>query len=352
MSVISPSSSLTSVEDMNAAVARRHIGPSKKRFSHAQTMMLENMYKHNSRPSRQERETLSKAGQIDIKSVTIWFQNKRQSERKVARAALEGSHHQQQQQRERRGSGHKRKHSSSPGSHHSSASRLTPVSPRHVPLPPTPPVVFSSSFPPAIRPSLEQVASRSELAQSPSEPQTPRKRDPRMPIWECMPASPPIPVESPPAREFVEFGKLKRSITLEWACARRRMAEKEGGATMPDEEEEEDDEVDRIMQEKARAKAQPAHRQPHHTHTRGGSASIPTQTKRKLERSMTWDMGDVRRSAKRANNSTPLVPSGLRRTESHSHHHHPTTPATPEDDDDIMRAALALCGLGRGRGEA
>ena len=177
-----------------------------------------------------------------------------------------------------------------------------------------------------------------------------------MAIWECMPASPPDPVMSPPAREYVEFGKLKRTITLEWACARRRMAEKEGGANVVDEEEEEDDEVDKIMQE-ARAKAeamngvrsQPSHLHLHHLHKRGGSSDAPMQAKRKLERSMSWDTGDVRRSVKRANNSTPLVPSGLRRTESHSHH--PSMPNATLEDDDIMRAALALCGLGRGRGE-
>ncbi|KAL0570278.1 hypothetical protein V5O48_011689 [Marasmius crinis-equi] len=348
MSSISPSSSLTSVEDVDAA-PRRHL--SKKRFSNVQTMMLENMYKHNSRPSRQERETLSKAGQIDMKTVTIWFQNKRQSERKVARAVNEGRHHQQRERE--RGGGHKRKRSSL-GAHSSSASLSSSVSPRLVPLPAgnSSPLTPSSSFPPSARPSLERVASRSELAQP--VPQTPRKseRDPRIPIWDCMPSSPPHPVDSPPARDFVEFGKFRRTITLEWACARRRLAEKEGGAVNVDEEEEEDDEVDRIMLEKAMEKAGKAM----HTHRlqkQHGGGSIPAHTRKRLERSATWDTGDARKSVTPSNTTASMIPSGLRRSDSYSYHHpmtaHTNTNTTPEDDDDVMRAALALCGLGRGR---
>ncbi|KAG7091257.1 hypothetical protein E1B28_010306 [Marasmius oreades] len=300
---VSRSSSLTSVasDDAQADAARSR----RKRFSNVQTMILENMYRHNSRPSRQERETLSKAGQIDVKSVTIWFQNKRQLERKSASHRVEGKLHH-----------HSKRHSDN--SRHSHSRPRSPVS-----RSPSLPVPLSSSFPPTVRPSLERVASRSELA-LPPEPQTP-KRSPctvtgrgNLPIWECMPSSPPGPLESPPARDFVEFGKLKRSITLEWACARRRMAEKEGGARAVGEEEEEGDEVDRIMSEKARAKM----------------FNLPS--KRRLERSVTWTMGDVRKV------SAIREPSSLRRSESYNQQ---------QDDDDVMRAALVLCGLGRGHGD-
>ncbi|KAF9256750.1 hypothetical protein L218DRAFT_1081220 [Marasmius fiardii PR-910] len=302
---ISRSSSLTSVasDDADAARSRR------KRFSNVQTMMLENMYRHNPRPSRQERETLSKAGQLDIKSVTIWFQNKRQSERKSVSHRVEGN----QLPNQRRTSSGSSRHSRSP-----------PVDQRSRSLP----VPLSSSFPPAVRPSLERVASRSELTQPP-EPQTPKRRlctatgQNNLPLWECMPSSPPLPLESPPPRDFVEFGKLKRSVTLEWACARRRMAEKVGEAKAMNEEEEEDDEVDKIMSEKARAKEK----------------MFDSSSKRKLERSVTWTMGEVRKAP------ASRVPSGLRRSDSYNY-----PQQQEEDNDDVMRAALVLCGLGRGRG--
>ncbi|KAK7444329.1 hypothetical protein VKT23_015341 [Stygiomarasmius scandens] len=42
--------------------------------------------------------------------------------------------------------------------------------------------------------------------------------------------TPPVPFTSPPAQDFVEFGKLNRTRTLERACARQRLAGKESAS--------------------------------------------------------------------------------------------------------------------------
>ncbi|KAG6884690.1 hypothetical protein C0993_008941 [Termitomyces sp. T159_Od127] len=76
------------------------------------------------------------------------------------------------------------------------------------------------------RPSLDCIASRSELPMPP--PRTPsRKRDPNAAIWENMPSSPVRPPLSPPQLDFIDFTKSHRSkMTLEWACAAARRSDK------------------------------------------------------------------------------------------------------------------------------
>ncbi|GAW04051.1 homeodomain transcription factor [Lentinula edodes] len=165
-------------------------------------MMLENLFHHNSHPSRQERETVARAGSMEIKSVTVWFQNKRQMERK--------------------------------GSTPNSSVRC----PRHS-SPSSAPYSFVLTTGQTLtaRPSLDRIASRSELPQS--TPRTPtRQRDPARPIWEAMPSSPPFPMTSPSGKDYVEFGKLTQTRTLEWACARRRLAAKSGDSLAEDDEED------------------------------------------------------------------------------------------------------------------
>lgn len=48
-----------------------------------------------------------------------------------------------------------------------------------------------------------------------------------------MPSSPIGPPSSPLARDYVEFGQGKRTQTLEWACARRRLAGKDDEEAVP-----------------------------------------------------------------------------------------------------------------------
>jgi hypothetical protein len=194
--------------------------------------------------------------------VTIWFQNKRQTERKVA---LNNS--------------------------------TNIENPSSSPLTATGRSVYSSSSS-SSRPSLDRVASRSELRMP--APRTPtRRHNSSTAIWDIMPSSPIAPPFSPPSREYVEFGKSQRSNrTLEWACAAARLAEKDGsGAKRMRPERMDtldwtDDEVD--------------------------EAITPPNT---------WGGGDTRWLMEPGGKMT-LLHKGVQ-------------------DDDMMKAAIALCGLGR-----
>ena len=168
-----------------------------------------------------------------MKSVTIWFQNKRQTERKVA------LHHGSSQSIDAHRGASFPNPSSSPStlsppyaststsasgstsSSHPIRTRTRTLSTTHVHAH-TP---RRKITPPRARPSLDCVATRSESRLPP--PRTPtRPHDPHASLWENMPSSPLAPPASPPARDLVEF--LGGSRTLEWACAAARLAEKEG----------------------------------------------------------------------------------------------------------------------------
>ncbi|EGN93629.1 hypothetical protein SERLA73DRAFT_189358 [Serpula lacrymans var. lacrymans S7.3] len=135
-----------------------------------------------------------------------------------------------------------------------------------------------------------------------------------------MPSSPLAPPASPPARELVEFGlglgegKGGRR-TLEWACAAARLADKEKGVSVNrpnrkksshgDDEDTEDDSEEAITPDSSFGADSQFGQRPRNAHT-----SI-----RKL--------GSLQ----------------LTREESKS--------KEAAEDEDVMRAALALCGLGR-----
>ena len=151
----------------------------------------------------------------ELRSVTVWFQNKRQTERKSALTStstasglvLSSSQPSSSLTRPKIGS------SSASSSRHSH-SRLRTQSLTG-------------------RPSLDDVASRSECRLQPATP--PRKSlsssSPGYALWENMPSSPIEPPSNSPeaTRAFVEFGrkgKLKRTKTLEWACAAARLSDR------------------------------------------------------------------------------------------------------------------------------
>ncbi|KAJ3995589.1 homeodomain transcription factor [Lentinula boryana] len=256
---------MTSIESFDDTERTASSRRTRKRFNNVQLMMLENLFHHNSHPSRQDRETLAKAGNMEVKSVTVWFQNKRQMERK---GSATNSNNQ----------------------------------PRRS-LPSLLPYIFTpvTSLPSGTRPSLDRIASRSELPQS--TPRTPtRQRDPARPIWEAMPSSPPFPVLSPSTRDYVEFGELTRTRTLEWACARRRLAAKSGDSL-----EEDDDGNHTITLRKP-------------VLTRSDSSTSPVFSMSEKENRMRREVG---------------------------HDVEPVGNVYPGVEEDMLKAALALCGLGR-----
>ncbi|KAF7369043.1 Homeobox domain-containing protein [Mycena venus] len=209
----------TSSDDLYATFINESTGDAmtrrtRKRFTNAQLMMLEQLFHQNSHPSREQRESVARSANMEVKSVTIWFQNKRQTERRTTLAS----------------------------------GRVLPTviinnsrgNYQRVPSPVQSPSMASSassasttSTSASRRPSLDCVASRSEL-RAPA-PRTPsRRHNPHAPLWENMPSSPVGPQFSPPARDYVEFGQDQRTRTLEWACARRRLKGKaERGQALP-----------------------------------------------------------------------------------------------------------------------
>ncbi|KAA1467889.1 hypothetical protein DENSPDRAFT_869356 [Dentipellis sp. KUC8613] len=230
---VSRTSSIASVSsddvDAGADASRR----TRKRFSNLQLTMLEELYHRTSHPTREERETVASNSGMEHKSVTIWFQNRRQAERRAALhtagASTPGAHSQ-----------------SSPLAHANKSAAKTPSTARRRRAQPH---ALSSPYTPVTpsgRPNLEAIATRSELRTTPTRR---RVRDPNASLWDNMPSSPLAP-PSPPQREFVEFGKNKHTRTLEWACAAARLAGKEGGGArtrgneddLPDADEETDEE--------------------------------------------------------------------------------------------------------------
>jgi len=144
---------------------------------------------------------------METKHVTIWFQNKRQMDRKVA---LQNTTN----------------HSNGRTSYQHPQQYLLPNSPCM-------PFAMQPTTSMAPRPSLDHIASRSELRYL--APHTPsRQHNPHAAVWENMPSSPLGPgtdtYESVREREeaYIEFSKrrvkLKGRKSLEWACASARVA--------------------------------------------------------------------------------------------------------------------------------
>lgn len=136
----------------------------------------------------------------ETKHVTIWFQNKRQSERKVAL------------------------HNATNRSNINN--RTQPMgSHNNVYPPPTLPAQTGTqtTLPRTTLPSLDRIAARSEL-RAPHTPIRHQIHNPNAPLWENMPSSPPGSPESVRETTYVEFGRPRGRKTLEWACAAARVA--------------------------------------------------------------------------------------------------------------------------------
>lgn len=110
-----------------------------------------------------------------------------------------------------------------------------------------------------------------------------------------MPSSPLAPM-SPPAKDFVEFGKLTRTHTLEWACAKRRLVVKSGDSG-------EDEDATIVLQKPILS--------------RTNSSASTASTASKKENRGKWGIDSVGN-------------------------------VYPDVEEDTLKAALALCGLGRG----
>ena len=268
-----------------------------------------------------------------MKSVTIWFQNKRQTERKVA------LHHATNQPAD----GHRTApfpfpSSSSPALSASTSTSATaaahPARASH-----TRTLSTSSTYahtltprrkitPPRARPSLDRVATRSESRLPPL--RTPTKpHDPHASLWDNMPSSPIAPPASPPSRDLIEFMGSHR--TLEWACAAARLAGKSGRRRPGDPnanhegegagDETEEDDVEAVTPEGSLGALDAAR-------WRGASQMrlrLPPPAFAPTSGTLPGEKWPSEQDALEGAKDAP-------------------------QDEDMMRAALALCGLGRRSG--
>ncbi|TFK18706.1 hypothetical protein FA15DRAFT_675089 [Coprinopsis marcescibilis] len=318
LSRTSSSTSFSSCDDI-AATSANASRRTRKRFTNTQLTMLENLFHQTSHPSREERESVAKAGQMEIKSVTIWFQNKRQTERKTA------------------------------ASKESSGRTVSPTS-----------TVSSSKSVSSLgaRPSLDRIATRTEMRNHHS-PRTPRRQAAASnhgsgAIWDHMPSSPLVP-PSPASSgsEYLDFTKNSRSKrTLEWACAAARVQDKD--QCLPKYSVYSNSSFSSVhpppsisASSSATIRSRTVHRQKpeasfHPDVTPKGAPMDLDSTDDEAEEAITppstWGREDYRWE--------PHPGAGVKKQLAH-HSSFSQRPAIVDDEDDaMMKAALALCGLG------
>ncbi|KAJ7038137.1 homeodomain transcription factor [Mycena alexandri] len=191
-------------------------------LSDAQTVFLEHQFHDNSHPTLEERQRLAFQTDMEVNSITSWFQNKRKASSRrraqnIATSKRNSNTSTTTTMTTRRKSKSKASSASSRRSSTSSASTSTSTS-------------TSSSA--SRRPSLDRVASRSEL-RAPT-PRTPsRRHNPHGPLWVNMASSPIGPPSSPLGPEFIDFLQGQQTRSLEWACARRRLAVRDDVDDLP-----------------------------------------------------------------------------------------------------------------------
>ncbi len=137
-----------------------------------------------------------------------------------------------------------------------------------------------------------------------------------------MPSSPITDPNSPPAREYVEFGKKRR--TLEWACAAARLAEKDGSRPLT---------IDPITVSRPGLRTRTRERQP----SKLDLEITDDEEDQIITPPGTWGDGDARWTPDPHGDGAIVAfrpPS-----------HHESSAKHIDDDDEIMKAALALCGL-------
>ncbi|EKM61793.1 uncharacterized protein PHACADRAFT_204947 [Phanerochaete carnosa HHB-10118-sp] len=309
----------------------------RKRFTSTQLMMLEHLYHQTSHPTREQREAVAKEASIELRSVTVWFQNKRQTERKVALHNNPAGTDDPTlsamlfptiaDARGRRISHHASRSPPLSAVSASSSSSVRTVR-NHMyhhhshPHQQRRPTVSLGALK---RPSLDAIATRAERP----EPRTPPRartysipEDPRS-LYEHMPSSPPSPL-SPAVerdRDLLDFGLRRRpraKPTLEWACAAARLSGNKSAR-----EEDRDGDVDMMVLDITGGDTEDEMDLPHEALT--PSSSLSSQA-------TVW---------RRSGNVRPIVPLDVNAT--------PKPAAKTVSQNDVMEAALALCGLGEAR---
>lgn len=206
----------TSISESNTPTA--HVPYIRRRNTPQQLKALQQLLELTVHPTREQRLALAVELGMELKSVTNWFQNRRQTEKRKSLVWNENN---------------------PPKTHAPQLRRLKQRNPNNRSI---------SSF----SVSLDKIAQLSERPSSPSllltanqAPLTPRTTNVCVPsspspseLWKHIPSSPAIPQSSPGAEEARLAGLPSRSKTwrsLEWACLKARRGRQVDG------EEEEDD---------------------------------------------------------------------------------------------------------------
>ncbi|KZS93350.1 hypothetical protein SISNIDRAFT_454521 [Sistotremastrum niveocremeum HHB9708] len=194
----------------------------RRQYTTYQLKVLSEAYKRDNNPTREERSVVASEIGMDIKLVSVWFQNKRQADRKAALHNI---------------------------TNHQNNGLLPPTSPladlcksRQGGTV----ILERTGKRTASRPSLEHVASRSELRFSKAtenipwitdsavfaSPQSSRSR----PLWDSMPSSPITP-SSPPCPDILSHTPRN---TLEWACAAARISSQRPAPSWSEDQKEDE----------------------------------------------------------------------------------------------------------------
>ncbi|KLO20608.1 homeobox-domain-containing protein [Schizopora paradoxa] len=334
------SSSVVSVsasEDGSKGGSKR----TRKRFSQEQLIVLEHVFQRSMHPSKGEREAIAKQTGMDLKSVTIWFQNKRQTERKVA---LHNSTN--------------RATEPLPNLNYGPLLSSTLIPPRPLSAPTFPSTTnirpsnmvaqrrYSTTSSHRLTPqgvlSLDRIASRTEQLQLPS-PSTPpskfthyassrSRNNASVPLWDAMPSSPLMPGSptSPFSRDILDFASKRprknSKRTLEWACASARVSEKAGIARGLPVVEDDEDIVNLPSPPRTITDSTIDDEEMDIVSTDGSEAhEIITPNSSQASMNVDWaSLGERRK---------PAVFNNVR----------------VRDENDVMDAAWALCGLSAGR---
>lgn len=170
-----------------------------------------------------------------------------------------------------------------------------------------------------------------------------------------MPSSPLAPPASPPARDLVEFMGMGGSRKLEWACAAARLAGKEG-RRRPRAHEGEVEHGCEGDRDRTREREGERERSRHRSRDKDGDgegelteeddveAVTPEGSLGASDAARWQGHGSQRPRPRLAFTSCPAGAEG----ELHSYEERPSKEV--QQDEDMMRAALALCGLGRRSG--
>lgn len=208
-----PSSSPPPTSTLGPPEQVSHVPYGRRRNTREQIEVLQKVYAITAHPSRGQRQSLASELGMELKSVTNWFQNKRQTCRKKSLAYKENVPPNDRTERPILGSNHNSRKAAA----RSSVSRSTV--------------------------SLDEIAELSERSARPrqsaattpfslgtsniqKEVSTPRRS---ADLWKYMPSSPLTPYSSPQWKETDRSSEAKVFRSLEWACLRARRENRADG---------------------------------------------------------------------------------------------------------------------------